>query len=121
MDHLISDRELEVVMKRRGGMTFVKIGEDIGHCYQRAQQLYLSGLESLRIENDIRKRNKAFLRAATDFNWTPKQLKKLYRFLKRNGLLSTWYTMSDEELLDIRGIGATYLNFLVYTKENYLL
>ncbi len=121
MDHLISDRELEIILKRRSGMTFNKIGEEMGLCYQRAQQLYLSGLESLRIEKDIRERNKFFFKTANEFSWTPKQLKKLYRLLKDRDILYTWHTLNDEELLSIYGFGATYLDFLSYTKEKYLL
>lgn len=121
LDHLISDRELDVFVKRRAGMTFAKIGEEMGLCYQRVQQIYLAGLESLRIEQDIRRQNKFFFKSANDFNWTPKQLKRLYRLLKENKILYVWQDLSDEELLDIYGFGVTYLDFLKHTKENYLL
>ena len=121
LNHLISDQELKVVLMRRKGATFAKIGEELGFCYQRIQQINQSGLESLRIENDIRKRNKALLRAADDLDIHPTQLKRLYRLLKRHGLLYDWRFMSESELTNIRGIGSKYAKFLIYAKENYLL
>ena len=120
---LISETERTVLELRQvKGYTFRQIAEAVGFKhYQQAQAMYTRTLRKLRVWKYLEKYDKDMLFAAYKFGWTQKKLLRLYYLLDRNGILETYRTLSPEKLLDIKGIGPDYLNFLTAVKNvNFL-
>ncbi len=117
MNHFVNDKQLQVINLKRGGLTFREIAEKLGLSHQRTQHLYRKGLENLRLENDIRKHHKEFIKAADSVNWRPNMLIRFYKMLKRYGIEYGWKMLDDEELRSYDGIGKKYVEFLHYAKK----
>lgn len=117
MYHFVNDKQLQVINLKRSGLTFREIAEKLDLSPQRTQQLYRKGLENLRIENDIRRYHKEFIKAADNVNWQPNMLIRFYKMLKRYGIEYGWTMLDEEELRSYDGIGKKYVEFLRYAKK----
>lgn len=110
--------EQKVLILRRKGYTFGQIANELGvKNTSQVQERYSRTLRKMRVLKDLQKYDKALIKSAENAGFSFSQLSRLYSILRDNRILAHYKRMSDEELLDIYGIGAKYLEVLKNARE----
>lgn len=112
MQTIIPKRHLMVYKLRLEGKSWREIGEELGIAYQRAQQLYRATIEIRKAERYFNAYAPRVITTAYKCGYDFVRILKLYRLLKKEGILYTWKEMSDEELLSIKNFGGVNLSLL---------
>ena len=117
VDHFVNERQLEVIRLRKGGRTFNEISKKMDIGTERARQIYVKGLENLRLERDIREYHRELFNAAEDMGMDSATLISFYKRLKKNNIEYAWKKLSDDELRSYPQVGEKFVEFIHEAKK----